>query len=363
MKTICFFNSLKVWGGGEKFYFDYALGFHQKGHKVIVACDKDSVLAEKAKAHGLTQFHVSVRMLSALNPFKVFRLVQFFKKEGVDTVLFSTSQDSKIAGLSAKLAGVPSIAYRRGLAVPIKNRLTNRFLFKNILTHIIANSEETKRGILQNLKGSVSPEQIRVIYNGLHFDENTQASIQPHPEVVKRGKGLILGNAGRLTAQKGQKYLIEIAKMLKSEGQEFTIFIAGIGDMHAELEEMIRANGLEEQIILLGFVEDINGFMQSLDIFLLTSLWEGFGYVLAEAMLAAKPVVAFRISSNPEIVLENETGYLITHPDLKDFAQKTLSLMKSPEIRVKLGEAGRQSVYDRFRISDRVDEVESYLFG
>jgi len=107
----------------------------------------------------------------------------------------------------------------------------------------------------------------------------------------------------------------------------------------------------------------MDSFMNSIDVFLLTSIWEGFGYVLVEAMIKSKPVLAFDISSNPEIVTANETGYLIDYPDLNMFAQKAQLLIEDEALRKKLGEEGRKSVIARFNLSERITEFEYYLLG
>jgi glycosyltransferase involved in cell wall biosynthesis len=362
MMNICFFNTLKPWGGGEKFYFDYALGFQKKGHRVFIVCSKNSVLSQKATACGLPQFNVEVKVLSALNPLKVFKLVRFFKREKIDSVMFSTSQDLKLGGLSSKLAGVEKIIYRRGLAKTIKNRFINRMIFKNILTHIIANSEETKRTILQNLSKYVDADKIKVIYNGIHVGKR-DVKVKPLEKINEKSRGIVLGNAGRLTIQKGQQYLLEVAKILKKRNIDYTLFIAGTGKLKDELNNKIKAYNLEDQVILLDFVEEMERFICSIDIFLFSSVWEGFGYVLAEAMIKSKPVVAFNITSNPEIINEGVTGFLVDYPDVKQFAEKVELLIRDEVLRKQIGENGKKSVYDRFVIEDRISELEAYLTG
>jgi glycosyltransferase involved in cell wall biosynthesis len=358
--NICFFNTLKIWGGGEKFYFDYALGLQKKGHHVFIVCSKNSVLSQKATACDLPQFNVDAKILSALNPLKILKLVRFFRREKINFVMFSTSQDLKLGGLTAKLAGVKNIIYRRGLAVAIKNRLINRTIFKNILTHILANSEETKRTILRNLSKYVDADKIKVIYNGIHVDKR-DVKVKPLERIQEKSRGIVLGNAGRLTAQKGQQYLLEVARILKERNLDYTLFIAGTGKLKEELNNKIKAYKLEEQVILLDFVEEMERFMCSIDIFLFASAWEGFGYVLAEAMIKAKPVVAFNITSNPEIINEGVTGFLVDYPDVKQFADKVEMLIRDEVLRKKIGENGEKSVYDRFVIEDRISEVEEYL--
>jgi len=168
MTNICFFDSVRFWGGGEKLHLEYALEFRKKNYNVILAAAKNSPLSQKGNIHNLEVFQISVGNISFFNPFKIIKLVLFYKRKKIDTVIFSTSQDLKLGSISAKLAGVKNIVYLRGLAVPIKRNLINLIILKYILTHIVANSEETKKKILQNFG--------RYIERNLPWDRNTNFS-------------------------------------------------------------------------------------------------------------------------------------------------------------------------------------------
>lgn len=362
MKNTCFFNSANFWGGGEKLHLEYALEFKKKNYRVFLVSNKNAPLSKKASAQGLEIFSVSVGNLSFLNPFKILNLIRFYRKNEVDTVIFSASQDLKLGGFSAKLAGVKNIVYLRGLAVPIKNNLINRFIFKSILTHIVANSDETKRTILKNLAEVVDEKNVKTIYHGIELKESLFDQQNKLDIITQNARGVILGNAGRLTPQKGQTHLVELAKKLKDNKIEFTLFIAGTGELQSELERLIDKYELQNEVFLLGFVKDMDSFMNSIDVFLLSSIWEGFGYVLVEAMTKSKPVIAFDVSSNPEIVT-SESGFLIDYADLDMFYEKTKLLITDESLRKSMGEAGKHNVIDRFDLKDRITEFEYYLLG
>ncbi|PCJ65184.1 MAG: group 1 glycosyl transferase [Bacteroidetes bacterium] len=360
MKKICFFNSSDFWGGGEKLHLENALAFRTKGYEVTIVAHKNSELWNRAKEKGFETFAVSVGSTSFLNIFKLLRIKSYFQKKKIDTVLFTTSQDLKTASIAAHWAKCKKIVYLRGLATPIKNSIVNRYCMNTACTHLIANSQETKRTMLKHLDGHISAEKIAVIYHGI--DENLLLETGPLlPEIEKKASGIILGNAGRLTAQKGQTHLIEVAEKLKTQGIKFTLFIAGTGELHDELSSLIKEKGLENEIILLGFVADMESFMQSIDVFLLASSWEGFGFVIVEAMAKSKPVVAFDITSNPEIITDNKTGLLAEHLNTTDFATKTSQLVTDENLRNQMGSAAKQSVRDRFLIMERITELEEYL--
>jgi glycosyltransferase involved in cell wall biosynthesis len=361
MKNICFFNTVKFWGGGEKLHLEYALKFMELNYRVYLAACKNSPLDQKGMKAGLLMYPVYAGNLSFLNPLKYWRLFRFYRSEKIDTVIFSSSQDLKLGALSAKLAGVKAIVYLRGLAAPVKNSFLNRFLFKRVLTHIVANSEATKQTILQNLSKTIDPDKVRVIYHGIDldiFDHHLTPGLTP---ALTIRPGIKLGNAGRLTSQKGQQHLIEIANRLKQKGIRFTLYIAGTGEMKSTLEKLIDQYELHEDVVLLGFVADIEHFMQTIDIFILTSLWEGFGYVIVEAMAAKKPTIAFNLSSNPEIIINNQTGFLIDYPDMEAFSQKTAILINDENLRLQFGKKGRETVENQFQLNDRIAEFEHYL--
>ncbi len=361
MKHICFFNSIAFWGGGEKLHLDNAIAFYKLGYKVSVYAHPQSLLSQKAHAAGLICKPVEVGNLSFLNPFKIVRLSRLFKQETIDTVIFSSSQDFKMASIAAHLAGVKNIVYLRGLAVPIKNSFINRFVFKRMLTHIIPNSEETKRQMFVKMGEGVSKAKVKVIYHGIDIDTFRRQPQEKMPEVVEQGKGVILGNAGRLTAQKGQDKLIEVAKILHRKGLDFTLFIAGAGEEQTRLQNLIDSYQLQSCVKLLGFVEDMELFMNSIDVFLLSSAWEGFGFVLVEAMIKAKPIVAFDITSNPEIVDDKGGGFLVPFANIDLFANKTARLIQSPALRQQMGTHGQARVHQHFILKDKVAEIEAFL--
>jgi glycosyltransferase involved in cell wall biosynthesis len=356
---ICFFNSTKSWGGGEKWHFEMAVFLHNKGFNVVVFANLNSELFRKVSKTEIRVIPVKVGNLSFLNFFKILKLRRIFQLEKINTILMNLSADVKFAGKSAKLAGIKNIVYRRGSAIPIKNTFLNRYIFKNLITDILANSEETKKTINQNNNELFPENKITVIYNGIDLEKYDKTETK---QIYQRhGNEVVIGNAGRLEYQKNQKDLIYIAKYLKMQSINFKIVIAGSGRLKNELKQLSVKEHVEEKILFLDFVDNIKSFMESIDIFVLTSFWEGFGYVLVEAMASKKPVVAYKISSNPEIIRENYSGFLIEYPDKEKFAERIKFLYENSEKRKDFGDMGRKIVEDKFQFSKCTEEVEKYL--
>jgi len=357
-KTICFINSVKSWGGGEKWHFEMASRLKKQGFNVIFICRRNSVLAMKLKSIDIVVKYLEINNLSFLNPFKINSLRKFLKRKLVTIVVMNFSADIKIAGPAAKFAGVDRIVYRRGSAIPIKNSFLNRLLFHKVLTDIIANSEATKKTILQNNPNLFDEDKIKVIYNGIEIEKD---KYEDSAFYKKNNNEILLGNVGRLVHQKGQHFLIQIGEILKAKQINFTILIAGNGPLEKELAEQIRRANLENEIKLLGFVKDIDRFMKSIDVFLLTSLWEGFGFVLAEAMINEKPIVAWDISSNPELVHHNVNGFLAPPFDIEVFTQQVVDLIKDSEKQKVFGNNGLALVQSKFSFEEAINQLSCFL--
>ena len=355
MLKVCFFNSCRAWGGGEKWHLDAASALSARGYLVSVAADRKGRLLKKVVAQGLTALPVRIGNLSCLNLVKLWRLVRLFRRLQLDAIVLNLPSDLKIAGLAARLAGVSKVVYRRGSAIPIRNTLVNRWLFKHVITHVIANSKQTKQTILHNNAELFPEEQIRVIYNGIDF-------LPDEPVAQKKPAAfLTLGTAGRLSREKNQVALIDLAAELHRRGVDFRIKIAGEGALRERLEEAARTRGVTEFVDFLGFVEDIDGFMMSLDLFVLTSEWEGFGYVLVEAMKAGTPVLAFGVSCIPEIVSDGKNGYLVPYGDVAFMADRVVALQQDESLRRRLGDYARSDARERFNRRQSMDQLESLL--
>lgn len=352
-KNICFFNTTKFWGGGEKWHFEAAEMMSKTEKNTFFVCDRVGELAKKLEEIKVSQFHITAGNLSFLNTLKTNKLTKFYQDNKIDTVIFNSPKDLKLGGKAAKKAGVATIVYRRGIAVKVKKKRFNEFLFKKIVTHFIFNSIATKELLVKQYSDILSNKKATIIYNAIDFSSVQQNSTPNNP--------LIIGNAGRLVEQKGQHYLIEIAKSLKEKGLKFKILIAGEGPLYNELSQEIIKQNLTEQMGLLGFVEDMKKFMSQIDIFVSTALWEGFGFVLAEAMAEKKPVLAFDLSSNPELIKDGENGFLIPPQNINLFVEKLEQLINNGRLRNEMGETAYNFAKNNFEKEKQFKKLLDFI--
>lgn len=359
MKTICFFNSTDQWGGGEKWHLETSLYMKQKGHNVLFICNENSELHKRLQQTDIPFELIKITNLSFLNPFSTLKVKKILERYQVDIIIMNLSRDLKVAGMAAKLAGVRRIIYRRGSAIPIKNSAMNRYYFKSVVTDILANSIATKNTVLENNQNLFPEGKIKVIYNGIDIDSFLERDFKPI--YTQQNDELVLVNLGRLEFQKNQKFLIEVAQELKSRKLKFKLIIGGDGRLLDELKILTKTLNVEDEVLFPGFIKNPKDLINSGDIFLLSSLWEGFGYVLAEAALCKKPIVAFDISSNPEVVINNKTGLLTPLNDVQLFSDKIEFLYNNPEIRLEMGLSGYDFALNTFDSQKTQRAIADYL--
>lgn len=344
-KTICFFNSNKAWGGGEKWHFSACKELSRKGYNTILVTHVHSQLRAKATEERLNVYSFHIGNLSFLNPIKLLVLFLFFKTKQVDTIVMNLPADLKSAGIAAKLAGVKNIIYRRGMPHPLRSTALNRFLFTKILTKVIVNSQEIGRSLAQGNKGWFPSEKLVLLYNGMNLDRPLDRSKKLYE---KADDEIVIGNAGRLTSQKGQKYLIEMAQKLKQKQIKFKLLIAGEGELKNELQQMIKSFGLESEVTLLGHVTDMAAFMNSIDLFVFPSLFEGSANTLIETLFFEKPIIAFDVSSNPEIIQHGVNGLLARAFEVNDLTECVHKLINSPQLREEFVQNGVRILKEKF---------------
>lgn len=329
-----------------------ALLLKNRGYPVFSITAGKSALQQRLLEAGIPNNAVNIGNLSFLNPFTRLKLQKFFKENAISVVIMNLPSDLKTAGPAAKKADVSKIIYRRGSAIPVKNSLLNRHLYRNVVDLVLVNSNATRQTILKNNPHLIPDEKIKVLYNGLNLED--YKCDNPHRNSSDK---IIIGNLGRFVKQKGQHRFIEIAEKLRQKNVPFKIILGGKGGLKKDVLRKIQERGLDNYFELPGFIEDTAQFMRGIDLFVLTSYWEGFGYVLAEAMACCKPVIGFNVSSNPELIKDGKNGFLIEEGNIDSMVEKIEFLYHHPDNIEALGENGRKIVEEEFEISKVRDKL------
>jgi len=353
MKRVCFVNTTPFWGGGEKWHTENAIAMSERDFDVHFILHSDGEIKDRIKNTSIDYYQVNIGSFSFLNYFTKKQIANYLISKKIDTIIVNDSRDLKTIGLVAKKVGIKRVIYRRGIARPVNATRFNQFIYSRLVSDIIFNSEETKKQFFSNLVEADIKAKQHLLYNGLEIKEYTQNH--------KSNDKIIIGNASRLTEQKGIEYLIELAQILKKNDVNAEIRIAGKGHLQEQLEEQRKDNGLEDYFKLVGFYDDVHEFLSELDIYVCSSKFEGFGFSIAEAMLHKLPVVGFDISSNPEVIEHEKTGYLVSPFDVEELYQATIKIINSSNLRSELGENGFNKASNQFDREKGFDKLVQIL--
>ncbi|MCG8607839.1 glycosyltransferase, partial [bacterium] len=148
-----------------------------------------------------------------------------------------------------------------------------------------------------------------------------------------------------------------IPEVLKAR-KDVQFIIVGDGELRNKVQQLSRTLGVDSKINILGFREDVAEILPTFDVYVLTSLWEGLGRSLTEAMYMARPVVATNVEGVPELVKNNETGILVEPKDVKAIARGIIALLDDEKEARRLGQAAKNRITDSFRADVMVRELE-----
>jgi glycosyltransferase involved in cell wall biosynthesis len=263
--------------------------------------------------------------------------------------------------LAAWLAKVPCIVASVHNVYTIDRklhrRMINRFLAR-FTDKVVAVSEIVKKDILKY--DGLREDKVMVIYNGIDTDRFLNSdgnAIQAEFSIPS--DTLVIGTIGRLTFQKGQKYLIEAVSKIKEKFPRIMLLIVGDGPMKDGLRNYAKTLGLNEHVIFTGSRRDIPALLAAMDIFVLPSLWEGLPNALLEAMAAAKPIIATDIPSIREIVSSEEIGILIPSENSDAIANSIELVLNNKTLSENLSKAAKERAFFSFTIKITVNRYLS----
>lgn len=266
------------------------------------------------------------------------RLVKYLRRERPDVMLSFQTRANILAIIARNFAGSDTrLVVREGNTASASLRdsrlIQNKILYW-LIPRLYPQAEAVvaiSKGVKDDLAGLLPLKDIHVIYNPAVRADIQQLALQPveHP-FFKAGAPPVILSVGRLTKQKDHTTLLEAFIELRRQ-IDARLLILGEGDLRKKLEMMVAENNLQDEISLPGFVVNPYAYMSRSAVFVLSSLWEGFGIVLAEAMACGVPVISTDCPSGPaEIVDGGRYGKLVPMGDAKTLAGAMRALIKNP---------------------------------
>ena len=365
---ICFIQE-PLHAGVGRHTVDVARALADRGHEIHVVYSpvrlEPQFLADLSE-HPRIHCHAIPIMpgLCAGDAAAFWRIKTYVKENGPFDVIHGESSKGGGFARLLKLFGAKTVLYSPHAFVTLSpfQSFAKRRAFAGIelllshLTDVIVCSSQNEREHALSL--GIAAQKLAVVVNGrTPAVARDRASLRD--ELRLSGK-VVIGFVGRLEAQKAPHRLIEAAIKLLPKLPQAHLLMIGDGPERGQLEAMMRATGLEKRATWLGAVDAVQ-YMPAMDVLAMPSVYEGFAYVLLEALHAGLPIVATPVGGTAESVLPGENGIIVPHHPVEPLVTALRQLGLDAELRHKMGQAARERA-SHFSVTRMVDNLEGLYY-
>lgn len=360
----CFSRS---WGGLEIQALEIAKQLRYRTHRVWLACTSGSRLAEEADAAEIPVVPVSVT--GYVHPVVILRLARFIRREGIDIIHCQHSKDIATVVPAKQLSGEgsPVVLSKRVGSYITKKDLLHKYTYNNV-DRVLAISDVIHKNVLDTTP--VPVEKVLTLHDAVDTEAFSLSRVSR--ERVRRefkftDETILVGFVGRFSPGKGHEELLEAAARLNKRYNNIRFLIVGEasrGEHHYEqrIRSMCKSLKLESVVQFTGYRKDVPDLMASFDIFAFPSHAEAFGVVLIEAMAMERAVVSTNCDGVLDIVVDGVTGLYVNPRNPAQLAAAIEKLGADPELRARMGKAGRERVEAMFDQRNQIRRIEDIYY-
>lgn len=340
MKTVLHTESSPGLGGQEIRTLHEARWTAERGWRVILACQPDGLLLERARQAGLEA--VALPMKAAWDVRAMARLVRLIRRERVSIVHTHSSVDAWLGGMAARAGGVPvvrtrhvSIGIRRGFN-PVYTWLADR---------VITSGEAIRRLVVT---AGAPAGRVVAIPAGVDLAD---FPFRQRSDALATSLGVsapVIGSVAMFRGSKGHAHLVEAFALIRRRNPGATLLLVGDGIRRGWVEGLVRDAGLGDAVVFTGFRRDVAALLGIMDCFVLASTrTEGIPQSLLQAFAVGAPVVATEVGGVPEVVADGATGLLVKAA-VPDLARGIERVLDDPAGAARRAGAARKLVEERF---------------
>lgn len=347
-------DTARSWRGGQNQVLLTVLGLRAAGHRAMLVAHPDGELRNRA-AEGLELLPLAPRTEMDLSA--AWRLSRAVKELRPDVVHAHDPHAVAVAALALSMSTQPKraplVAARR-VDFRLKGNALSRWKYDQVDLFICA-SEAIRRIVLSD---GVPEERALTVHEGIDLERVAAAPEAPlHDELWLPHGSPVVGNVAALVPHKGQRHLIDAAAMVVRQVPDARFVVAGEGELRESLEHHVKHLHLEKHVFFTGFRTDVLSVIKAFDVFVMSSITEGLGTSLLDAMACRKPIVATEAGGIPEVVQDGITGFLVPPRDHHAMAEAIVKLLRDEPLRKRMGDAGLSLAYAKFSADRMVRET------
>jgi glycosyltransferase involved in cell wall biosynthesis/GT2 family glycosyltransferase len=327
-------------------------------------------LIDDARSRGIV-LRVLPNLVREINPRRdalaFFQLIRLLRRDRFDVIHTHSSKAGILGRAAARLAGVPHVVHTIhgwGFHDRMHPRLKALYVALEKMLQpgtsvLVSVSNKTTRIGLE--EGIGEPSDYRLIRSGIplsRFSPDRDRGAEIRSRLGLKADDIVVGSVGRLSPQKNPRDFVRVAGLLSRGRPNLRFVYVGDGPMRAEVEGAIESDGLSDRVLLLGVRDDVPDLLRAMDVFILTSLWEGLPRVVLQALATGVPVVAYDTAGIEEAVSEGANGYLVAPGDVDGMVSKLGALVDDPELRGRLSAAASGEFEASFTEDTMIRDLE-----
>lgn len=367
MKKIVFAITKGNFGGAQRYVYDIATNLPRDSYSITVIIGRGGTLQKK-----LSEKNIKTRSIASLErdistAKEIASFIELFKtirKERPDILHLNSSKMGLFGGLCGRLLRIQKIIFtahgwahveERPLIIRVAIKLLH--IMTVVLSHkTIAVSEEVKN----QMNTFLTKNKVCVIHNGIKTvhalpRNDARRALNKYCNTPLKDTDFIVGTISELHTNKGLPYAISAFQNI----QNAKFLILGDGEEELNLKALVADYNLEEKVIFCGFVPDAHNLVKAFDVFLLSSVKEGFPYVLLEAGKEEIPIVATRVGGIPELIINGETGLLIERRNPDAIIHAVQKLQEKRDLQLQLGKRVAKKVADEFTLETMLTKTRN----
>lgn len=347
----------KGWGGQEIRILAETQAFIARGYRMLIACQPDSQLFERASQAGVETIALVIRKGPSIGA--ILKTRRIIKQQKVDLVHTHSSVDAWKCGIAAKLSGIPVVRSRH-LSTLIKTSPFSYFVYMKIADRVITSGQSIKDTMIRR---NAMPEQ-NIVSAPAGIDEKRftpdidGSAIRQHYGFSS--SDFVVGIVSVLRSWKGHDDLIDAIKILHNENKSVRLMIVGAGPQEQRLKERIEKEALHSFVVLCGHQSDVPAYIAAMDCFVLPSTKnEATSQVLPQAMAMQKPVIATDVGGLPEVVIDRQTGLLVPAHSATALAQAISWVHTHAQESAEMAARGRAHCLQHFTFDTMINTTEA----
>lgn len=344
--------------GAEKVMLSLGRSLNNKDLESIMAAIDNShnphlELIDEARRYDLPFF--VFRSEGRLDFGAVRRMCKYIESEGIDIVHSHNIKANFLAALACRKAGIPLVVtnhnWTKGGGKLALYEYIDVFVMRHFAQRIIAVSEGVRHDMMR--KG-IPEKKIRLIINGVEKELLNGEALKKE-EMGLRKDTPVIGVVARLSWEKGHRYLIDAMPDILREYPEVVFIFFGEGPMRRELEKMVKACGLSDNVVFAGYQPEMEKVYPMIDIIVQPSLREGVPMSLLEAMSFGRAIVATDAGGVRGLIRHKDTGLLIKPGSCSGIREAVLQLLSDPALKARLSDNAVRLVSEKFSLQKMIE--------